>query len=163
MEPGWIALIVIVSLLGALALARWVVVPLISPRPANLGVTDGRFNLTCGRWRNCYSTQHPDRDDPYRAADPIPLEEALAAARDHAIEAIKAMARTKIVTAAPDYVHAEFKSLTWGFVDDVELYIDADAGVIHYRSASRLSGSDHGMNKKRMTEFQERYEKLARA
>ena len=36
------------------------------------------------------------------------------------------------------------------FVDDVELYYDEKAGLIHVRSASRLGRRDFGVNRKRV-------------
>ena len=48
------------------------------------------------------------------------------------------------MTQRPDYLHAEFASATFGFVDDVEFHLAA-AGRIDVRSASRLGYSDFGV------------------
>ena len=56
----------------------------------------------------------------------------------------------RIVTRKPDYVHAEFQSRMIGFVDDLELQVDAAAQVIHVRSASRLGRRDFGVNRARI-------------
>jgi uncharacterized protein (DUF1499 family) len=38
-------------------------------------------------------------------------------------------------------------------VDDVELRLDADQGLIHIRSASRVGRSDFGVNRKRVKDI----------
>ncbi len=81
---------------------------------------------------------------------PIELHGALDQAREKIVRVITAMERSKIVTAEGAYVHAEFRSKLFGFVDDVEFQIDESAGLIHFRSASRLGHSDLGVNRKRM-------------
>lgn len=60
------------------------------------------------------------------------------------------MPRTRIRRDEAAYLHAEFRSLIFRFVDDVEFLLDADAGVIHVRSASRLGYSDLGVNRRRV-------------
>jgi uncharacterized protein (DUF1499 family) len=47
-----------------------------------------------------------------------------------------------------------------GFVDDVEFYLDADAKVIHVRSASRLGQSDLGVNRKRIETIRAKLQEL---
>jgi len=58
--------------------------------------------------------------------------------------------RTTIVKENRDFLHVEFRSLFFRFVDDVELYVDEQTKVIHFRSASRMGYSDLGVNRKRM-------------
>jgi len=48
------------------------------------------------------------------------------------------------------YLHATFTTPVFRYVDDVELRLDADHGVIHVRSASRVGHSDFGENRKRI-------------
>jgi len=45
----------------------------------------------------------------------------------------------------------------FGFVDDVEFVLDAGAGTIDFRSASRLGRSDLGVNRRRMAGIARRY------
>ena len=49
-----------------------------------------------------------------------------------------------------DYMHAEFTSLIFRFVDDLEARLDRESGQIHLRSASRVGHSDLGANRKRV-------------
>ena len=58
--------------------------------------------------------------------------------------------RTRVVDAADSYLHAEATSLIWGYVDDLEILIDAEGKQIHFRSASRTGYSDLGVNRKRV-------------
>lgn len=51
-------------------------------------------------------------------------------------------------TRRSDYVHAEFQTKLWGFVDDVEVRFGS--GPVAIRSASRVGKSDLGANRKRV-------------
>ncbi|MCB0403341.1 MAG: DUF1499 domain-containing protein [Bdellovibrionales bacterium] len=66
------------------------------------------------------------------------------------------MPRTKIVSEKPNYLHVEFTSALFRFVDDVEFLLD-EANTLHFRSASRIGHSDLGANRKRMEEFRIRF------
>jgi len=44
-----------------------------------------------------------------------------------------------------------------GFRDDVEFWVDRSAGVIHFRSASRLGSEDLGVNRARMETIRARF------
>jgi uncharacterized protein (DUF1499 family) len=60
------------------------------------------------------------------------------------------MPRIRIVELDGNYLRAEATSLLFRFVDDVEFIVDAEAGMIHFRSASRIGYSDLGANRARM-------------
>ncbi len=47
-------------------------------------------------------------------------------------------------------LHAEISSRIFGFVDDLDLIIDSDQGLLHVRSASRTGHYDFGVNKRRV-------------
>ena len=59
-------------------------------------------------------------------------------------------AQATLETREPQYVHAVFKTRLLRFRDDFEARLDADAGVIQVRSASRLGYSDLGANRRRV-------------
>lgn len=65
-------------------------------------------------------------------------------------KAVLDVERSNIISETPDYLHAEFKSKLFKFVDDVEFWFPKDQGIIHVRSASRLGYSDLGVNRKRV-------------
>jgi uncharacterized protein (DUF1499 family) len=118
----------------------------LATRPTNLGVVDGRLGA-CPNSPNCVSTQAADSQ---HQIEPI----AFGGGPEDAITQLKAaiatIPRTKIVTQTDNYVHAEATSLIFRFTDDVEFFIDPQAKVIHFRSASRVGHSDLGANRARM-------------
>jgi uncharacterized protein (DUF1499 family) len=63
---------------------------------------------------------------------------------------VSELSRTRIVTETADYLHAECRSALLGFVDDLELHLRPDEGIIAVRSASRLGYSDLGVNRRRV-------------
>jgi creatinine amidohydrolase len=65
-----------------------------------------------------------------------------------------------VITEEPGYLYAEFETRWLRFVDDVEFLLDAPAGVIHVRSASRLGRKDLGVNRKRIEELRARHDGL---
>lgn len=115
-------------------------------RPAHLGVREARL-APCPASPNCVSS---DADDPRHAVAPLPApgpaEQAWAAARD----AVLALPRTTLVREEPGYLHAECRSALFGFVDDLELHLRPEQGLIAVRSASRLGYSDMGVNRRRV-------------
>ena len=123
-------------------------------RPRNLGVNDGRL-ASCGRRLNCVSSQ-ADPGDAQRYVAPIRVKGAAAEAIAAARRAVESMARARVVRAEGNYLHAEFRSRLMGYVDDLELTYDAQAGVLHVRSASRLGQRDYGVNRARVAALRAR-------
>ena len=62
--------------------------------------------------------------------------------------------RSTIVTLGDGYLHAEFTSRLFRFVDDLELHYEPGAFACQVRSASRTGHSDLGVNRKRVAELQ---------
>ena len=122
--------------------------------PANLGVRDGKL-APCPNSPNCVSTQS---QDPRHQIEPIPYTMSPAEAKAALMQIIRPMERSKIITDDPTYVHAEFRTKGIGYVDDVELYLDQEAQVIHFRSSARLPYFDWGVNRKRMEEIRAAFE-----
>ena len=56
----------------------------------------------------------------------------------------------RVVMADDGYLYAQFTSRWMKYVDDLELWFDASAGVVQVRSASRLGQSDLGANRARV-------------
>lgn len=143
-------------IVGGFALARLFVVPAISPRPADLGVDSAGNLRPCPPTPNCVHTQADPADTEHfmppiaLAADTSPEQ-----AQDRIRQIINDIDRSTIITDDERYLHAEVRSLLWGFVDDVEFYFADDA--IHFRSGARLGRSDIGVNRQRMEAITERY------
>ncbi len=99
----------------------------------------------CPNRPNCVSSQATDKT---QWVEPLPHRS------DSDFEALgtllEAMPGCRIVTLTQTYIHAEFRSRIFSFVDDLELLLDEDGGVIQVRSASRLGHSDLGANRKRV-------------
>lgn len=118
----------------------------LSKRPANLGVVDGRL-AACPDSPNCVSTE---ARSPEHRVDPIRFTGSLEEARGRIKTIILSLPRTKVVTETGNYLHVEFTSAIFRFVDDVEFLIDVEDGKIHFRSASRAGYGDMGVNRRRM-------------
>jgi uncharacterized protein (DUF1499 family) len=115
-------------------------------RPASLGARDGRL-APCPASPNCVSSQAPD--DEHRIA-PFPFTGPARDAMLRLKDIVRSFPRTSVVTDAGAYLHVEFTSLIFRFVDDVEFVADDAAKVIHVRSTSRLGRSDLGENRQRV-------------
>ena len=101
---------------------------------------------------NCISSQATKQSQwieplPHRSASDI---EALGTL-------LEAMNGSRIVTLTETYIHAEFRSRIFRFIDDLELLLDEDQGVIQVRSASRSGYSDLGANRKRVEALRRLY------
>lgn len=114
--------------------------------PDDLGV-HGMTLSPCPSSPNCVSSDAEDADhsvEPFRLAmDPI---EAWRVVR----EVIDEQPRTIVITEAPEYLHVESRSAVFRFVDDLELQLRAEEGIIAVRSASRVGYSDLGANRRRV-------------
>jgi len=115
-------------------------------RPDDLGVKEGQLKA-CPDSPNCVSSQAEAAE---HAMEPISFAGSGEAALETLRNVINEQPRAKIVTDANGYIHAEFKSRIFRFVDDVEFVTDEQAGLIHFRSASRVGHSDMGVNRSRM-------------
>jgi len=65
-------------------------------------------------------------------------------------------------TGRNQYLHAEFRSAVFGFVDDVEFYV-SPPGTLQVRSASRTGYSDFGVNRERVETLRARFTATAEA
>ncbi len=101
----------------------------------------------CGRRPNCVSST---ASNPRRRVGPWHLRAAPAEAWQAVREAVSTSPRTRIVTEDEWYLHAEARSRLLRFVDDLEIAIDPEQGLLGVRSASRLGYSDRGVNRLRV-------------
>lgn len=76
---------------------------------------------------------------------------------EHLVEVIQSMPRTVIVKQTPNYIHAEYRSKIFRFVDDVEFVYNPEENVIDVRSASRIGYGDFGVNRKRVETIRKLY------
>ena len=105
---------------------------------------------------NCVSSQEQREG---HAIPPLRFSDAPEVAWGRLQEVIEGMARTKILTTTPNYLHAEFKIAVFGFVDDVECVLEPESGTIQIRSASRVGHSDLGVNRRRVEKIRAAFER----
>lgn len=145
---------------------RWLPVLLITAlsacsggqHPAHIGLTDRQL-APCPASPNCVSSQAGAENQRVEAlrynnnySNAITQEQAQA----RLLSVLKGMERVTVIRAEATYVHAEFRSAFFGFVDDVEFHFDPP-GVIQLRSASRVGHSDFGVNRARVAAIRERF------
>lgn len=134
------------SLVGLLGIS------MTSKQPDNLGATNGKL-ATCPDTPNCVSTQAAD---PGKKMEPVAFKGSSAETISKIKKTIKLdWPRATLISETDHYLHYEFKSLIFRFIDDVEFYVDDKASVIQFRSASRVGHSDLGINRKRMNQVVE--------
>jgi uncharacterized protein (DUF1499 family) len=95
--------------------------------------------------------------DPSQFIEPFEYTGTLEAAKTKLLAIIGSTSRAQVITSENNYIHAEFTSLIFRFVDDVEFYFEDPAPVIHIRSASRVGYSDLGANRKRIEKIRQQF------
>ena len=117
------------------------------------GVQEGKLT-PCPDSPNCVSTQSKLKR---HVMVPLPFLQTREASREGILNIHRRIKRTKIVTLTESYIHVEFRTAIWKFVDDVEFFFDDAASVVHFRSASRTGYYDFGKNRRRMKEISKKY------
>ena len=117
-------------------------------RPTDLGFADGRFPRGDERPNWVSSTVDPAEGDRHIA--PLAFQGDPGKAWARLEHAVSAMPRVAIVTRTASYLHVEFASRLFGFVDDAQFALDAKAGVIHVKSAARVGIRDFSVNRERI-------------
>jgi uncharacterized protein (DUF1499 family) len=122
-------------------------------RPTNLGITEGKL-APCPQSPNCVSSQSADE---LHFIAPLSYDGSRAEAREKLVSIVQSMKRSSIISKEDTYIHAEFTSALFRFVDDVEFYLDDTAKTIHMRSASRVGYSDLGVNRRRIEAIRSKF------
>lgn len=150
MKPMALMLAILVVALPALALALLGAWSRRTP-PSSTAARDGL--VACPSSPNCVASNGGSGRRPL-----LPLRYAgpADAARRRLIAVLREFPRTRIVDDAGPYLHVEFRSALFGFIDDVEFLFDEQVGRIDFRSASRVGYSDFGANRRRMEEIRRR-------
>lgn len=141
------------GLLGA-AILSLAVLSNMAVRPTNLGATEGRL-AECPATPNCVSSQ-TDRED--RRLPPLAFPGEPQAALERLRQVVEAMPRSHVVAATDGYLHVEYTTAFFRFVDDVEFLVGPSQSVIHFRSASRVGRNDLGANRRRMEAIRREFE-----
>lgn len=141
----WIALgVIAVGVAGFFGLR--LLIDRISPRPDNLGVTDGKL-APCPPYPACVNSQS---DEVRHRIAPIAYDIPTNEAKAHIVEIVRGMERAAIITETATYVYAEFTTSGFRYTDDVEFFFDESAQVIHVRSSARVPYYDFQVNRNRV-------------
>jgi uncharacterized protein (DUF1499 family) len=117
------------------------------PKPH--GVQGGRL-APCPSTPNCVCSDSPAGS---QQIDAFRIIGEAAVVWPKVCDAIAASAGVTVVRQTPDYLHATCRTRLLRFIDDLELHLRADDGIIAVRSASRIGHSDLGANRKRVEGF----------
>ncbi len=110
---------------------------------------------SCPASPNCVSSE-AEADDELHRIDPFEVGIDAADVWSRVRAGVEAIPRTRIVAATDDRLHAECRSLIFGFVDDLELVWRPATGRIDVRSASRTGHWDLGVNRRRVERLRAR-------
>lgn len=162
MNPGmstetWVIVIIVACLAFLLVvIVRLAMLSARAQRPKNLGLVDNQF-FACPATPNCVSTHSTS---PQHACDPIRFSGSAGDAFEKLQAIVEQQPRTQIISAATGYMHVEFTSRIFHFVDDVQFLFDENQQVIHFRSSSRSGYSDLGVNRQRMESLRAAFENV---
>lgn len=117
--------------------------------------TIGKFS-GCPDKPNCVSSKSTDSS---HAIDPISYKGSQEDARKSLLLIIKSLQGARVVSTQDNFIHVEFTSDLFRFVDDVEFYFQ-ELGIIDFRSASRIGHSDLGVNRERMEHIRKNFESV---
>ncbi len=139
----------VLAVLALLLVGRFVYMSMSTQPPDHLRSLAGPAArlAPCPESPNCVSSL-AERES--QRVDALKVPGGADAALERAARAIGAMSRARVVTAENGYLHAEFTSLLFRFVDDLELVYDDSVPGFQVRSASRTGHSDMGANRKRV-------------
>ena len=130
-----------------------------SQRPVQAGLADGRLR-PCPPTPNCVCSEDPD---PERRVPAFATEDGggdPGAAFASLVSHVQALEEAEALQIGEDYAHFVFRTPLLGFADDLELRLDAGAGLIHVRSSSRVGRSDLGANERRVERLREGWQPL---
>jgi uncharacterized protein (DUF1499 family) len=117
-------------------------------RPSTLGIRDGKLSGP-KQTPNSVVSEGVDPANPAYVA-PIAFSGDAKAAMAKLGAVLQSLDRVTLIKVEEGYLYAECRTKTMRFVDDFEARVDAAAGVIHVRSASRLGRRDMGVNRARV-------------
>jgi uncharacterized protein (DUF1499 family) len=124
---------------------------------AQASAADGPETFTpCPDSPNCVSSQSTDKA---HFVEPLHYSDSTADARQKLIDILEGTQRVRLVKVETDYIHAEFRSSVFRFVDDVKFWFPPDKPIIHVKSASRTGYYDFGANRRRVERLREAFKK----
>lgn len=143
-------LLIIVAAISLLAVVALFVMGYWSKSGEAPGLVDGRLQQ-CPGTPNCVSSEF--EADAAHHVEPLVFSAEQAAEVLPRLKAVIDEMGGSVLVEETAYLAATFTSSIFGFVDDLELRIDAEQNTIHLRSASRVGRSDLGANRDRVERF----------
>ena len=101
----------------------------------------------CPSTPNCVSSQA--RDPRHRVA-PLRISGPAEEVMNRVSQVVLSLPGARLQIADDTYLRAQVRTPLFRFVDDLELLLDSEAGLLHVRSASRVGGWDLGANRRRV-------------
>ncbi|KXO13490.1 hypothetical protein AKG98_3295 [Moritella sp. JT01] len=117
--------------------------------PDNIGIVNSLLT-PCPESPNCVSSDSLDESHYVPA---FKLEVSAEVVWSEIKVYLQAQHNMEIMTETADYLYVESTSTLMRFVDDFELHLRLNDGIIAVRSASRLGKSDFGVNKQRVDDL----------
>jgi len=102
---------------------------------------------------NCVSSQNASGE---HAVEPLQISGEPASEWERAKAVVADLGGQPAPGTGGSYARFEFRSRTFGFVDDLELLLNGEDQRIEIRSASRSGYSDMGVNRRRVETIRER-------
>ena len=137
----WLPLILILAILLYFSFLNFTGGP-----PENLGVHKGKLKDVPAS-PNCVSSFANTQDSVHYIE---PLEVKSPEDLSKIKEIVLSSPLNKLITEKENYLYFESRTMFFRFTDDLEIYIDTESKLIHFRSASRVGHSDFGCNRKRV-------------
>jgi len=128
---------------------------LLPEKEIKMGSKAANMFAPCPDSPNCVSSLAENKK---HSIEPIPYHGEKAVAQYELLEILHSFKRVYLVTIEENYIHAEFVSSIFRFVDDVEFYFDTAKKLIQVRSASQTGYFDFGVNRRRVEEIQKQFD-----
>ena len=140
-------LLVTIASLALLVVAAFFILGYMSQSGEASGLVDGRL-AQCPGTPNCVCSEL--EPDTAHYIDPLVVSAGDAAQIRGSLKTVIRDMGGSIQVERDDYLAATFTSSIFGFVDDLEVRIDAGKRIVHLRSASRVGRGDLDANRKRV-------------
>ncbi len=114
---------------------------------------------TCPDSPNCVSSQAQDSAHHIK---PFTYTATKREAKKTILAILHSTPETRIVVEEENFIHAEISSSLFGFIDDIQFFLDEKEKTIHIHSSSRSGYWDFGKNRSRLEEIRSRFKAESR-
>ena len=143
-------ILLIIALFPVAVLLLFFALSLISRSDSAAGIVNGKLT-SCPDKPNCVCSEYPD--DAEHAIAPVQIPAGMEEDALPLMKVVLLEMGAEIQSETDIYIAATFTSGFFRFVDDVEIHLDTESGLLHVRSASRAGYSDMGVNQIRVEEI----------